>query len=307
VRLEVQGTALRLYAADALVLSTTDSTITTGHYTGISADNWPQYIDDFRCGVFPYVARPASSATTSTVLTPPASEEVAPGSGRSGAPMAGTTSRPTPLAAAAVVDYVTFRPANVGTPDMWVEVQGRSGRFLRRDQLSSPPGQRQRHRLPRLLGSGRVLQDRQECRRQLRRRRLRHVGCRCLQREAALETQGTAIRLYANDVLVASATDSSIIHWQLRRDETAPRVRSSTTSGAGRSRTRHDALPRIRSGTQRGGRVCLVSWSRVAPLPTSSPRRGPAQTTLPGLLHRGRSPSRPAAPITNTIQGNRGN
>lgn len=52
LRLEAQGTTLRLYADDVLVLTTTDSDH-TGHFAGLNAGNGPVF-DNFRCGPLPW-------------------------------------------------------------------------------------------------------------------------------------------------------------------------------------------------------------------------------------------------------------
>ena len=57
LRLEAEGTALRLYRNDTLVLSTTDSSHTTGGFAGINTNyTTTVYYDNFRCGLLPYTA-----------------------------------------------------------------------------------------------------------------------------------------------------------------------------------------------------------------------------------------------------------
>ena len=55
LRLEVEGTAIRLYANDVLVASTTDSSITSGNFVGFNCNTGPLY-DWMRCGALPYTA-----------------------------------------------------------------------------------------------------------------------------------------------------------------------------------------------------------------------------------------------------------
>jgi hypothetical protein len=56
LRIEVQGTAIRFYHNDVLILSGTDSSITTGNYAGMNnAQASPTaHNDSFRCGALPY-------------------------------------------------------------------------------------------------------------------------------------------------------------------------------------------------------------------------------------------------------------
>jgi hypothetical protein len=55
LRLEVEGSNLRLYLDDVLVCSDTDTDLTTGNYTGINSNASQSCIyDNFRCGPLPY-------------------------------------------------------------------------------------------------------------------------------------------------------------------------------------------------------------------------------------------------------------
>lgn len=53
-RLEVEGTAIRLYRNGTLVLSVTDSLLDIGNYVGLSASFNTSSFDNFRCGPLPY-------------------------------------------------------------------------------------------------------------------------------------------------------------------------------------------------------------------------------------------------------------
>lgn len=54
LRLECQGTALRFYLNDVLILSSTDSSLTTGNYAGMNNAAGTSRNDNFRCGTFPF-------------------------------------------------------------------------------------------------------------------------------------------------------------------------------------------------------------------------------------------------------------
>lgn len=57
LRLECQGTAVRLYRNGTLVASGTDSSVTTGNYCGVNAfagSGGTAIYDNFRCGPLPY-------------------------------------------------------------------------------------------------------------------------------------------------------------------------------------------------------------------------------------------------------------
>ena len=53
LRLEVEGSAMRLYVNNVLRASGTDSSITSGNYTGMNANNAGS-VDNFRCGALPW-------------------------------------------------------------------------------------------------------------------------------------------------------------------------------------------------------------------------------------------------------------
>lgn len=53
LRLEAQGTTLRLYVNGTLKMSGTDTSITTGRWAGLNAGTGPTF-DNFRCGPLPY-------------------------------------------------------------------------------------------------------------------------------------------------------------------------------------------------------------------------------------------------------------
>ena len=53
LRIEVQGSTIRLYVNNVLRATGTNSSITTGNYTGMNANNAGS-VDNFRCGTLPY-------------------------------------------------------------------------------------------------------------------------------------------------------------------------------------------------------------------------------------------------------------